>query len=135
MVAVAERVDSPGAPGVVLVPGDARRPLSHCFGWHLLWMNPSGVASAGVHPHGVVTSLEWLNAPTEEHLQQIHTGDTMEWSVELLSRPTCPSPASPRRSLSTKMEFEHDQKRKGEVQSTDLGSRYPGSRTRSTASP
>ncbi len=28
------------------------------------------------------------------------------------------------------MEFEHDQKRKGEVQSTGLGSRYPGSRTR-----
>ena len=40
-------------------------------------MNPGGITSPGVHPHGVVTSLEWLNAPTEEHLQQIHAGDTL----------------------------------------------------------
>ena len=40
-------------------------------------MNPSSITSPGVHSHGVVTSLEWLNASTKEHLQQIHAGDTL----------------------------------------------------------
>ena len=65
-----------------------RWPLSHYFGRHLLWMNPSGVASAGVHPHGMVTGLERLDAPLEEDLQQVHTLSVVfQATTEMYSTP------------------------------------------------
>ena len=76
-VTVTEGDDSPGSSGVVLITCDTLQPHSHSLGWHFLWMDPSGVFKARIHPHWVVTSLEGLDASTEKHLQQIHAGHTV----------------------------------------------------------
>ena len=72
VVRVVEWNYPPGSSGVVLVSCDARQPpLQHLIS-DLLRVDPSGVVKTRVQPHRVVTSLERLDAPPEEDLQQIH---------------------------------------------------------------
>ena len=67
--------NSPGSPGIVLVPSNARQPLLQCVVVDLLRMDPSGVFKTRIHPHRMVSSLKRLDAPLKEDLQEIHTSD------------------------------------------------------------
>ena len=55
--------------------GDARQPPLQCVIIDLLRVNPSGVVKTRIHPHRMVSGLKRLDAPLEENLQEIHTGD------------------------------------------------------------
>ena len=63
-----------GSTRVVTGSSDAPEPLNHRLLVNLLRVGSSGVLWARVHPHGVVTGLQRLDASTKKCLQQIHAG-------------------------------------------------------------
>ena len=64
--------DPPSPSRVIFIPCDGSHPPLQCGILDLLRVDPSGVFSARVHPHWMVSVLERLDAPSKENLQKIH---------------------------------------------------------------
>ena len=65
--------DPPSPSRVVLIPCDCVHPPLQCGVVDHFWMDPSGVFGTTVQPHRVASVLKWLDAPSKEDLQKIHT--------------------------------------------------------------
>ena len=72
----AEGLHSPGSCGVIAGACDVEDPRRHRLPRHALDVSPSGVLRPCVVPHGVVSSLQRLDTPTQKNLQQIYAGDS-----------------------------------------------------------
>ena len=73
----AEGLHSSGSSGVIAGACDVEDPRRHHLPGHALDVSPSGVLRPRVVPHGVVSSLQRLDAPTQKNLQQIRAGDSL----------------------------------------------------------